>query len=67
MRVEVLLSDNTSIVRYVSVDTFTGEITAMRDTDKVLIAGTQPFTDQLNSVANEIEKAQEDLVVALKQ
>ena len=43
LRVEIILSDGTTIIRYVSVDTFTGEITAMRDADNNLVAGTQLF------------------------
>ena len=67
LRVEIILSDGTTIIRYVSVDTFTGEITAMRDANNDLIAGTQTFTEQLNGAANGLDQVQNGLIAALKQ
>ena len=67
LRVEIILSDGTTIIRYVSVDTFTGEITAMHDANNDLIAGTQTFTEQLNGAANGLDQVQNGLIAALKQ
>ena len=66
LRVEVILNDGTSIIRYISVDTFTGEITAMRDVENIQIAGTQTFTNQLNDVLTELDQVKDELVAALK-
>ena len=67
LRIEVTLSDGTSVVRYVSVDTFTGEITAMRDLNQEMVASAAVFTEQLDSVVNELEQARDDLISALQQ
>jgi hypothetical protein len=67
LRIEVILSDGTTIIRYVSVDTFTGEITAMRDIDNAFIAGIETFTEQLNGVDSELEQLKNELTAALQQ
>ncbi|NKB36753.1 MAG: DUF4347 domain-containing protein [Gammaproteobacteria bacterium] len=67
LKVEVQLSDGSSVVRYVSVDTFTGEISAMLTTNSDNIAGTEPFSGQMSSAMNEFEKSADDLLAALKQ
>jgi len=67
LRVEVNLSDGTTIIRYVSVDTFTGEITAMRDVESEAIAGTKTFSDQVNGLSGQLNQLKDDLLAALKQ
>jgi hypothetical protein len=67
LRVEVNLTDGTNLIRYVSVDTFTGEIVAMQDTGDSIIAGTQTFSNQISSATNEFELAKNELTTALDE
>ena len=62
IRIEVTLSDNTVIVRYIDVNVTSGEIASLEQIGGEFIAGASLFNSQIEDEAAKFENSSDDLI-----
>ncbi len=65
LRIEVRLSNDTVIVRYVDVNVSTGEIASLQESSEEMIAGNSLFKNQIEKEAVKFQNSSDDIVKSL--
>ena len=58
------LADGSMIVRYVNLDIAGGELSGVTGESNLQLAGTTPFTDQINIIAARFQASADELLAA---